>query len=107
GAYYKTVPTHPSFDGNGSFWNYAAYFARFTSAGALSHASYYYNSTDGDLIHDVAFGGCNKFYIIGRSDPTTFSPITLPGGFNLATGGQVNLIQMDRSSLNAEWLSQL
>lgn len=107
GTYYKTVPTHASFNGSGSFWNYAAYFARFNTSGAVTHASYWYNSTDGDLIHDVTFGGCNKLYVVGRQDAATFTKTPLVGGFNLATGGQIGLFQLDRSNLNLEWSSHL
>lgn len=106
GAYYKTVPTHPSFAGSsGSFWNYAAYIAKFSTAGALNYATYWYNSTDGDLIFDATFGACNKLYIAGRTDYLTATSIPLSGGFNLPNGQQTFVMQMNSSTYAAEWSS--
>jgi gliding motility-associated-like protein len=108
GAYFKTVPTHPSFAGSsGSFWNYAAYYAKFSTAGALNYATYYYNSTDGDLIFDITFGGCNKFYIAGRCDHNTATTIPVAGGFNLPSGQQTYIMQFNNSNFAPEWSSFL
>lgn len=108
GAYYKTVPTHASFAGSsGSFWNYAAYIAKFSTAGALNYATYWYNTTDGDLIFDATFGGCDKLYIAGRVDYNTAVTQPLSAGFNLANGQQTFLMQMNSNTYASEWSSFL
>ena len=108
GAYYKTVPTHPSFAGSsGSFWNYAAYIAKFSTAGALNYASYWYNTTDGDLIFDATFGGCDKLYIAGRVDYNTAVTQPLSAGFNLSNGQQTFMMQMNSNTYASEWTSFL
>ena len=108
GAYYKTVPTHPSYGGaSGSFWNYAAYLAKFSTAGALNYASYWYNTTDGDLIFDASFGGCDKLYIAGRVDYNTAVTQPLPAGFNLPNGQQTFVMQMNSNTYASEWTSFL
>jgi len=108
GAYYKTVPTHPSYAGSsGSFWNYASYIAKFSTAGALNYASFWYNTTDGDLIFDASFGGCDKLYLAGRVDYNTVVTQPLSGGFNLAGGRQAFVMQMNSNTYASEWSSFL
>ncbi len=112
GAYNKGVPTHIDFGGSsGSFWNYAAYFCKFSTAGALNYATYYYSGTGGgDIIENIAFGACGKFYIGGAGEASK----TLTGaaaGYNLinSTGaGRSGYITMLNSSTFAfEWDSYL
>ena len=107
-AYFKTVPTHSSYGGAmGSFGNYAAYLARFSTGGVLNYATYYYNSTEGDLIFDITFGGCDKFYIAGRCDHNTAATIPVSGGFNLASGQQTYIMQFNNTNFEPEWSSFL
>ena len=108
GAYFKTVPTHSGFGGSfGSYTDYAAYMVKFNTSLARNHATYWYSSTGGDLIFDATFGGCNKFYIAGKSDMATVTTITQTGGFNLAAGQQTFIMQFDNTDFSAEWSSFL
>lgn len=112
GAYNKTVPTHPDFGGSsGSFWNYAAFVAKFSTAGALNYASYWYNGDGGDLIMDITWGGCDKLYIGGASGGTN-SGAALSAGFNMPTitspnGANCFVTQVSSTSFAQEWASFL
>ncbi len=108
GAYNKGVPTHIDFGGaSGSYWNYAAHLCKFSTAGALNYSTYYYSGTGGgDLIENIAFGGCNKFYIGSAGEAAKL--LTGAGsGYNLiqaTMGGRSGYITMLHSSTFAfEW----
>ena len=112
GAYNKTAPTHIDFGGSsGSFWNYAAHLCKFSTAGALNYSTYYYSETGGgDLIENIAFGGCNKFYI-GSAGEATKQLTGAGSGYNLTQGtgaGRSGYITMLSSSTFAfEWDSYI
>lgn len=112
GAYNKTVPTHTDYGGSsGSFWNYAAYICKFSPAGVMNWATYFYTGTGGgDIIENIAFGGCNKFYI-GSAGIST-KPLTgATGGYNLLSGtgtGRSGMITMlDATTFAFQWDSYL
>ncbi len=87
GAYNKGVPTDPDFGGSsGSFWNYAAYLCKFSTTGALNYSTYYYTQNGGgDIIENIAFGGCDKFYI-GSAGISTKQLTGASSGYNLIQG---------------------
>jgi hypothetical protein len=112
GAYNKTVPVHANFGGSsGSFWNYAAYIAKFSTAGVLNYSSYWHNGDGGDLIYDITWAGCDKLYIGGCSDRTN-TGAAITGGFNMPTINSVNgrntfITQVNSISYAQEWASFL
>ena len=117
GAYNKTAPTaNPNFAGSsGSFWNYAAYIAKFSTAGALNYASYWHNwpgtGDGGDLIMDMTWAGCDKLYIAGCADRGN-TGVALSGGFNMPGVVSVNgrntfITQVNSNTYAQEWASFL
>lgn len=112
GAYNKTVPTHPDFAGNmGSYTNYAAYICKFSTAGVLNWGTYYYTGTGGgDLIENIAFGKCEKFYV-GSAGVSTKVLAGATSGYNLLSGTSTSrtgyITMMSSSTFAREWDSYL
>src|SRR5690554_6609991 len=112
GAYNKGVPTHPDFAGSGGgYWNYAAYLCKFSPSGAMNWATYYYTGTGGgDIIENIAFGGCDKLYI-GSAGVST-KPLTgASDGYNLLLGTSTSrsgyITMLNSNTYAFEWDSYL
>src|SRR5690554_1429077 len=112
GAYNKGVPTHPDFAGSGGgYWNYAAYLCKFSPSGAMNWATYYYTGTGGgDIIENIALGGCDKLYI-GSAGVST-KPLTgASDGYNLLLGTSTSrsgyITMLNSNTYAFEWDSYL
>ncbi|MBW7868049.1 MAG: gliding motility-associated C-terminal domain-containing protein [Brumimicrobium sp.] len=111
GAYYKGVPTDPDFSGGGSYWNYAAYIAIFNTNGVRNHGTYYYTGNGGgDLIQNIAFGGCNKMYV-GSTGMSTRPLTGASSGYNLLLGTSSSrsgyITMLDATNYGFEWDSYI
>ena len=111
GAYNKTVPTHPDFAAGGSYTNYAAYICKFSTTGALNWGTYYYTGTGGgDIIENIAFGKCEKFYV-GSAGIATKPLVGATSGYNLLSGTTNSrsgyITMMSSTTFAREWDSYL
>src|SRR5690554_3509185 len=111
GAYNKGLPSDPDFGDGGSFWNYAGYIAKFSTAGVRNWGTYFYGDTNesGTIIQNIIFGGCNKFYVGAAGSANTLTGAS--SGYNLlnsTTGSRNGYITMlDASNFSFEWDSYL
>src|SRR5690554_3553071 len=111
GAYNKGLPSDPDFGDGGSFWNYAGYIAKFSTAGVRNWGTYFYGDTNesGTIIQNIIFGGCNKFYVGAAGSANTLTGASSRYNLLNSTTGSRNgyITMLDASNFSFEWDSYL